>query len=361
MNLRKQTTVIGALMITTFLAGSASAIGAPFTEIDANGDNQLTKEELTATFGADRAATAMKNLDKDKNGTVSWEAAANAEPPAEEEVTNADEEIELDDVDLDGDNQVTWKELTDQFGEDEAAEILAILDDDADGTITEDEFVEAILAAVSDEDSDEDDAIDLDEADANGDGDLTRKELVAKFGEEDAKEILADLDPNKDGTVTDAEFEKIAMAEMDDEDGDDELDLYAVDLDGDGKITKEELKAFIGDDADAALQHLDEDMDGVISMAELDTVYTEDDPDKDGKSDDAPKGSDANNDLGLSDEELALAVSQAIVDTLTEELERLSEKPVSDKGQEKEQEDDDMDLDEDESWEDDEGDIDDLF
>ncbi len=328
MTLRKHANVATILLITTTLAAPAFAIGAPFTEMDTNGDNKLSKQELVAFFGTDGAERVLKSVDKDKDGAISWEEAENAEAARENDSPPVEDvEIDLDDIDLNGDGEVSWEELTSIFSEEDAAEIMELLTDDSDRSVTEAELLEAIAIAMLGDDADdpEQDAIYLDDADKDNNGDLTKQELTDHFGAEIAAEIFSEFDVDKDGTVTDAEFESVVMAGIDEDEGDEEIDLYAVDLNADGKITKEELEAFIGDDAAVAIEHFDDDGDGVISIAELDMAFGDLEPDAN-DDDDAETGDpDTDGDIDLTEDELALIVSQAIADIIEDELDRLSD------------------------------------
>ena len=289
----------GVFLVTTTLAGPVFAEGSPFREIDSNGDGVLTKLELSEVFGASAAERSLAQLDTDNDGVVSLDEATNAMEASEaaqdadeeidldaadangdgdlskEELTNrfgqdvADEVLEyldhdgdgtvteeeffadfdgtedFDDdadvidpyeLDLDGDGNITKAELKDIFGDEDAAEVLRDLDSDGNGAISTaelDELFEELMEDAEgsfdydpeeDHDYDEAEVIDLDGADADGDGTLSSSELTDHFGSELAKEILGDLDVDSDGSVTDADFDAIEDAWEDDDWGDDEWD-----------------------------------------------------------------------------------------------------------------------------------------
>lgn len=97
--------------------------------------------------------------------------------------------------------------------------------------------------------------------DANGDGQITRDEMKAK-----AAERFAKMDANADGQVTRDErraFRKARRAERQ------ERRFARIDANADGAVTLDELKTHMSKRAERRFARLDADANGTLSLAEL--------------------------------------------------------------------------------------------
>lgn len=234
-----------------------------FLEVDADGNGKITQDEMLSgsrsggLFGT-KARRLFLDLDMDSDGKVSRaEFVADAESVYRDAVARApdgrlttadyaesvrqrDEPVQLMDLDEDGD--VTEDEAAADF-----EQTFTMLDDDADGILTEAEWGDADVAMA--------------EVDADGDGQVTRQEYMA-YGES----VYADLaDPApEEGRVTTADYterrthrdEPWELVDLDDDQYVSEEEAQAdwvrrfqrLDVDDDGELTRDELARRVGPD-----------------------------------------------------------------------------------------------------------------
>merc|ERR1719261_1896747 len=195
-------------------------------------------------------------------------------------------------MDKDGDGVISEDEFLDEmkkagFGEEEAKDMYKDLAGD-DAKLTIDDFAEATgqdkLEEMAEEAgvTDEKEAMKgvplpptFAEADANGDGEVTKDEYIkaatdAGMSPEEAEASWKEVDANGDGVATP---EEIAAAR--DAAKDAAADFAAADTDGDGMLSEEEFlaaareKGIPDDEAVDMFKKLDKDGDGQISGAEF--------------------------------------------------------------------------------------------
>merc|ERR1719454_2416667 len=195
-------------------------------------------------------------------------------------------------MDKNGDGVIDEEEFLDEmkkagFGEEEAKDMYKDLAGD-DGKLTLDDFAEATGQKEMEEMAEEAGVTDekeamkgvplpptFAEADANGDGEVTKDEYIkaatdAGMSPEEAEASWKEVDADGDGKVT---SEEIAAAR--DKAKDAAADFAAADTDGDGMLSEEEFlaaareKGIPDDEAVDMFKKLDKDGDGQISGSEF--------------------------------------------------------------------------------------------
>ena len=120
----------------------------------------------------------------------------------------------------------------------------------------------------------------FEEVDSNNDGEISYSEAQAVFGQEpDFDERFNEADLNNDGNIDMGEWEAVDDRDRDDEGG---PPFEEVDANGDGEISREEARAFFGDEPnfDAEYDNVDSDNNGSVDPQEYEAA---DDGDRDGE------------------------------------------------------------------------------
>jgi len=252
------------LTVPEFKRRAQDTFGTPkaaFEGLDGNGDGNVTPEEfvegckkLKPPVTAEQAEAIFKKLDKDKSGGVSPEELYELVGPAE---GFAGPPLSLPEF---------KKRAKDTYGSPKAA--YAAMDADGDGKVTPEEF--AAAAAKFKPPVSKQEALPLfEQLDKNKDGAVNPEEFYAAVGAEDA---FAPSPGDKD-YMTAPEFKKRAKDSF----GSPKEAFAALDADGDGKITPEELVAGAAkmkppiskEEALALVPQLDKNGDGAISADEF--------------------------------------------------------------------------------------------
>ena len=234
-------------------------------QADADGDGALTKEELEQARpgrgfggpgGAARFDEVFAGLDKNADGVLTQD-----EVP--EKLADR-----IAAADADGDGQVTKEELQavrpgrggpgGSGGPPPIDQVFERSDANGDGKLTQDELPPQVAERIM-------------KADADGDGAVTKEELEQArqaMGGQFADRIFERLDENRDGKLTQDELTRFAEK------------LMEADADGDGAVTKEELQAArekLGPHPGATLlfRHFDKDADGKLVASEVPAIARE--------------------------------------------------------------------------------------
>ena len=232
-------------------AARLKAIEAQFSEFDASGDGAIDVDELAEAFKCDKA-TARKIVEKydfDGSGTLDADEFKAAKAAYDD----------FQRFDKNHDGKITAKEVASamHLKEKTAAKVLSEFDEDGSKTITFDEFSK-FNAKVHEYEA----------MDADGDGHISEKELAKAMGldKAQAKAAYMRADTSGKGGIDFGEFHTMG-AVVEDDSGFGDLDL-----DGNGKLSLDELKAGynLGDkEAKKIMKKYDGDKSGGIELAEF--------------------------------------------------------------------------------------------
>ncbi|HEO69704.1 MAG TPA: hypothetical protein ENN80_00455, partial [Candidatus Hydrogenedentes bacterium] len=252
-------------------------------QTDANGDGAATFDEVTASL-PEFSAEAFARLDRNGDGVLSAQDLSSSPPPGpREQLLRL-----LREADFDNDGIVTTRELgvlvpeltmgafnrLDRNGDgvlseadlppahvDPAQRLMRLLreaDADHDGVVTYAEL-QGFMPGVSEEQ--------FAGLDTNGDGILSRDDAPVYSSDPNAylRQLLAEGDANADRRVTFEELQAVAAGLTEEE-------FRALDRNGDGAITPEDLPESIPDPRDrfrALLRTVDADADGAVTLEEF--------------------------------------------------------------------------------------------
>jgi len=233
-------------------------------------------EDLPDNLREKRLRTLAASHDNNKNGVIEkdelheWIMSSFAIVDHEE----ATERLTEDDINKDG--KVTLAEILEkQYGYSEAD--IAAFEKDAKEDEDDDDAAET--AAMLKEEK-----VKFDVADLNKDGTLDEKEFQAFYlphnyphmYDVELQRSMNDMDKNKDGFISKDEF---VMAEdsVEEQRADEEKQFGELDTNGDGKLSKEEMKPWVLTDnesiAKEEVEHLltecDKDSDGQLTIDEI--------------------------------------------------------------------------------------------
>lgn len=248
--------------------GGMPAISEILKRFDANGDGQLTKDELP-----EQAAERIMRADANGDGAVTKEELeeirkrfAGGQRGGAGGRGMFDPEQLFKRLDANGDGKLSKDELPERFGQ-----RIMQADADKDGFVTKEEFAEVAkrMAGGRGGPGGPPDVSPLfDRADKNGDGKLTKDELPGPLAER-----LMKADADGDGAVTKAELEEARKKAggrpgpgPGGRGGFDPAQMFKrMDRNGDGKVGLDELPARMAERLKAA----DADGDGFISKEEF--------------------------------------------------------------------------------------------
>merc|ERR1719482_2653202 len=273
-----------------------------FPAFDSSGDGQIDAEEWKAAceklgIPESRAADLLKEVDQNGDGQVNEEEFRAAMGMGLEDLKRAvydklgSAEAAMEAMDKDGDGVISEEEFVAElkkagFGEKEAKEMYKELAGE-DGTLTAEDWAKA-TGAEDLEKMREDAGLgdqevmpgvglppNMNEADADGDGNVTEKEFMeacaAKgIAPEQAEELWAAADSDGDGVASAEDLERVREEAKQAAKAFEEADV-----DGDGELSKEEFlkaaaeKGIPEKEAEALFKDLDANGDGKVSGAEF--------------------------------------------------------------------------------------------
>jgi Ca2+-binding EF-hand superfamily protein len=279
-----------------------------FPAFDASGDGQIDAEEWKAAceklgIPENRAADLLKEVDQNGDGQVNEEEFRAAMGAGLEDLKRAvydklgSAEAAMEAMDKDGDGVISEEEFVEElkkagFGEQEAKDLYKEMDKDGDGKVTAADWAEATGAedleklredaGVGDQElmkgaDGEGVALppNLAQADADGDGKVSEDEYMkaceaAGTKKEHCEALWDAADTDGDGFASADDLDRVREAAKQAA-----QDFEEADVDGDGKLSKEEFlkaageKGIPSDEAEALFKELDADSDGSVSAAEF--------------------------------------------------------------------------------------------
>jgi Ca2+-binding EF-hand superfamily protein len=248
-----------------------------FGSIDANNDNQITKDEAKG-----RLLKGFDKIDSDANGSISTTEFAALEKMHK---GKGNHKLDFGSFDTNSDSKITKDEAKGRL-----SKHFDKVDGDKDGVITQAEFSEMQKMHKGKGHKKGNKEVSFAKLDANSDGAITKDEAKGRLAKHFDK-----VDTDANGSITSAEFELVKNMKKGKHDQ--KVSFSTIDSNNDGAITKDEAKGRLAKHFDK----VDTDANGSITSAEFELVKNM----KKGKHDQKVSFStiDANNDGAITKDE----------------------------------------------------------